>query len=211
MVAPALILSFILMGIYLWKAGYIRTDKQTWSPVSPVYLGFAMLACLSAVLIIEYMQSLMPELPNLMEGTLDALQSSWLGIASIALFGPVIEELIFRGAITPVLLRRYSPTKAIVLSALAFGIFHINPAQVITAALIGLLLGWIYYRTASLIPCILIHVINNSLSVYLSLTYPQAEYMRDIFTGDVYYCLLAASVVALAGSILWMRREKHME
>ncbi|MDR0745269.1 MAG: CPBP family intramembrane metalloprotease [Mediterranea sp.] len=205
-IALALFLGFILMGAYLWRNGYISTDKRTWSPVSPAYLAFTTLACLTSILIIEYLQTLMPGLPDLMKNTFNTLQSGWLGILSIAVFGPVLEELMFRGAITDVLLKKYSPIKAIVLSALVFGIFHINPAQVITATLIGLLLGWIYYKTESLIPCILIHILNNSLSVYISLRYPQAEYIRDMFTGNTYFVVLIVAVILFTGSILWMKR-----
>jgi membrane protease YdiL (CAAX protease family) len=201
--------SFILMGVYLWKSGYIRTDRKTWSPVSVGYLVLTTLACLSSILIIEYVQTLMSALPDLMESTFELLQSNWLGILFIAVLGPVLEELLFRGAITTVLLKKYSPTKAIILSALVFGLFHINPAQVVTATLIGLLLGWVYYKTASLIPCILIHILNNSLSVYLNLSYSEAEHVehiRDLFTGNTYYAVLIAAVIVLTGSILWMRR-----
>ena len=34
-----------LMGIYLWKAGYISTKKITWSPVSSSYLFFQCIGC----------------------------------------------------------------------------------------------------------------------------------------------------------------------
>jgi membrane protease YdiL (CAAX protease family) len=205
-IAVAMYLGFAGMGIYLWKSGYISTDRRTWSPVSALYLAFTTLACLASVLIIEYVQTLMPKLPDLMEDTFDTLQAGWPGILAIALIGPVFEEVMFRGAITTALLKKYSPVKAIVLSALVFGIFHINPPQIITATLIGLLLGWIYYKTASLIPCILIHVINNSLSVYLSFKYSQAEYIRDIFAGETYYVLLIDAIILLACSIWWMKR-----
>ena len=205
-IALTMFLGFIIMGIYLWKEGYISKDKRTWSPVSIVYLIFSTFACLTTIFVIEYLQTQMPLLPNLLESTFDTLQSGWLGILSIAIFGPVLEELLFRGAITSALLKKYSPTKAIILSALVFGIFHINPAQIITATLIGLLLGWIYYKTASLIPCILIHILNNSLSVYLSLKYPDTEYIRDLFTGNTYFIVLIAAIVVFVGSVLWMKR-----
>ena len=50
--------------------------------------------------------------------TFDILQSGWLGILCISVLGPVLEELLFRGAITKELLRRYSPAKAILFSGL---------------------------------------------------------------------------------------------
>lgn len=202
--AFTMFLGFLIMGTYLWKAGYISNDKKTWSPVSLGYLAFTSLACLTSIFVIEYLQTQMPSLPNLLESTFDTLQSGWLGILSIAIFGPILEELLFRGAITNALLEKYTPTKAIIISALVFGIFHINLAQVVTATLIGLLLGWVYYKTKSLIPCILIHILNNSLSVFLSLKYPEAEYLRDLFTGNTYFIVLIAAIVIFVGSILWM-------
>ena len=105
---------------------------------------------------------------NLLDQTFDIPQSGWLGILCISVLGPVLEELLFRGAITKELLRRYSPAKAILFSGLIFGIFHPNPVQIIGACLIGFLLAWLYYKTRSLMACILIHIMNNGLSVYLS-------------------------------------------
>lgn len=119
-------------------------------------------------------------LPDLLDQTFDLLQSGWLGILCISVLGPILEELLFRGAITKELLRRYSPAKAILLSGLIFGIFHLNPAQIISACLIGFLLAWLYYKTRSLMACILIHIMNNGLSVYLSLKHPEIEDMTHL-------------------------------
>lgn len=203
--APAMFLAFIFMTIYLWKSGYISTDKRTWSPVSGTYLILATIICLASIVIIEYVQWLMPWLPNIMEHSFDVLQSGWLGILSISIFGPIVEELMFRGAITRVLLKKYNPATAITLSALVFGIFHINPVQIVTATLIGLLLAWIYYKTASLIPCILIHVVNNSLSVFFSLRYPEMKVTWELFTGTGYIELIVA-IIIFAGAFFLMRQ-----
>ena len=101
-------------------------------------------------------------LPNLLDQTFDILQSGWLGILCISVLGPVLEELLFRGAITKELLRRYSPAKAILFSGLIFGIFHLNPVQIIGACLIGFLLAWLYYKTDKplFMICIRIHAIR---------------------------------------------------
>ena len=132
------------------------------------------------------------------------LQSGWGGILAIAIVGPVLEELLFRGAITHALLQQYNPTKAILISALLFGVFHINPAQILPAFLIGILLAWTYYKTGSLIPCILMHVLNNSLSVYLSIKYPEAENMDDLINGTPYLIVLFGSILLFIGIILTM-------
>lgn len=205
-VAPSLLLSIVLMGLYLWKEDYISSDKRTWSPVSAAYLILSVISLLAFSFMIDFAISFMPWLPNLMENTFDTLQAGWLGILVISVFGPILEEVLFRGAITTVLLKKYSPAKAIILSALIFGIFHINPVQIFVATLIGLFLGWVFYKTASLVPCILIHMVNNALSVHLELKFPDATYLRDIFTPSVYYTLLIGFAVVLILSILWLKR-----
>lgn len=105
-------------------------------------------------------------LPNLLEEHFISLSRSVSGALSIALMAPIVEELLFRGAIMGHLQRQgYSPRKTIVVSALVFGLIHINPAQVVFAFLMGLLLGWIAWRTRSLIPVIAGHALNNTIGV----------------------------------------------
>lgn len=203
---PAQLLGQVMMGIYLWKAGYISTAKATWSPVSASYLGLSAIAMLSCGWLLSILMSHLQWIPNLMEQSFDILQSGWGGILAIAITGPVLEEVLFRGAITKALLQQYSPTKAILISALIFGIFHINPAQILPAFLIGLLFAWTYYKTSSLIPCILMHILNNALSVYLSLKYPDVENVNDLISGTPYLIITLVALLLLTGAILWMRR-----
>ena len=199
---PAQLAGQIMMGIYLWKAGYISKKKATWSPVSVPFLICSGLAILTAGFLVSALMGLLDWIPNIMEQSFDILQSGWGGILAIAIIGPVLEEILFRGAITRALLQQYNPTKAILISALLFGVFHINPAQILPAFLIGILLAWTYYKTGSLIPCILMHVLNNSLSVYLSIKYPEAENMDDLINGSPYLVALVGSILLLICTIL---------
>ena len=195
-IIPAQLAGQIMMGIYLWKAGYISTKKETWSLVSAPYLLGSAVAILTSGFVVSSLMSLLDWIPNIMEQSFDILQSGWGGILAIAIVGPVLEELLFRGAIT----------KAILISALLFGAFHINPAQILPAFLIGILLAWTYYKTGSLIPCIFMHILNNSLSVYLSIKYPEAENMDDLISGTPYLIILIGAIVILAGVIPYMQR-----
>ena len=204
--APSMLLGFVGMGCYLWKKGYLKDDGRIWSPVSVAYLGWSIIIGLSTIFLIDFVMSRLSFLPDWMGATFDVLQSGWLGIICISVLGPVLEEMLFRGAITKVLLQRYSPVKAIILSALIFGIFHINPAQVAGAILSGGLFAWLYYKTGSLIPCIFMHILNNSLSVYLSIKYPEAENMDDLISGTPYLIILIGAIVILAGVIPYMQR-----
>lgn len=203
---PAQLAGQVMMGIYLWKAGYISTQKATWSPVSAGYLSCSALAILTAGFAVSALMGLLDWIPNIMEQSFDILQSGWGGILAISIIGPVLEELLFRGAITKALLQQYSPAKAILISAFLFGVFHINPAQILPAFLIGILFAWTYYKTASLIPCILMHILNNSLSVFLSTKYPEAENMSDLMDTTSYLIAIFVAVLILAGVIWAMRR-----
>ncbi|WP_257668511.1 CPBP family intramembrane glutamic endopeptidase [Parapedobacter tibetensis] len=77
---------------------------------------------------------------------------------AMCLLGPVFEELIFRGVILAGLLKRYSPTVAILLSSLLFGIGHIS---IVLPFVFGLFMGWLFFRTSNLIYCIIIHCFVN--------------------------------------------------
>lgn len=203
---PAQLAGQIMMGIYLWKAGYISKKKATWSPVSAPFLICSGLAILTGGFLVSALMGLLDWIPNIMEQSFDILQSGWGGILAIAIIGPVLEELLFRGAITKALLQQCNPTKAILISALLFGVFHINPAQILPAFLIGILLAWTYYKTGSLIPCILMHILNNSLAVYLSFKYPETENMDDLISGTPYLIIFFSAIFILAGVILYMQR-----
>ena len=65
----------------------------------------------------------------------------------------------------------YSPRKAIILSALIFGIMHINPWQATNAFIGGIFYGWIYLRYKSIWLCMLMHAYNNILAFYFDLPY----------------------------------------
>lgn len=203
---PAQLTGQIMMAIYLWKAGYISTEKATWSTVSVPYLICSLVAILTCGFVVSSLMSLLDWIPNIMEQSFDILQSGWGGILAISIVGPVLEEVLFRGAITKALLQQYSPTKAILISALLFGVFHINPAQILPAFLIGILLAWTYYKTASLIPCILMHILNNSLSVYLSIKFPEAENMDDLISGTPYLIILFGAIMISVVIVLMMNR-----
>lgn len=83
---------------------------------------------------------------------------------SIALLGPIAEEIIFRGVLYSGL-RRYLPgVMTAVLSGLYFGLWHSNPMQVVYTAVMGIVLGLVYYATGNFWFPMVIHLINNMLS-----------------------------------------------
>ena len=85
----------------------------------------------------------------------------------VIIIGPIIEELIFRKILLGKLLEKFSkrPIKAIVCSALIFGIVHLNIIQGVAAFGGGIILGLIYYYTKSIKATIFAHILNNFLII----------------------------------------------
>ncbi|MBQ0023416.1 MAG: CPBP family intramembrane metalloprotease [Prevotellaceae bacterium] len=108
------------------------------------------------------------DLPNLIEVEMTGMANTAIGMLSIGVIGPICEEFIFREAVLGYMLRNKVNTwAAIIGSAIAFGLIHANPAQIPFAAVMGVVLGYIYHKTGNIIvPCI-IHIINNSAAVYM--------------------------------------------
>jgi membrane protease YdiL (CAAX protease family) len=90
-----------------------------------------------------------------------------LGVTlAIGLLGPFAEELLFRGLVWGYVEGRFGPRSAWAISSLLFAGAHWEPAHIALVLPIGILLGWVRWRSASLWPCVLAHIINNSLVVW---------------------------------------------
>ena len=79
---------------------------------------------------------------------------------SVAILTPFAEEILFRGFILGMLMKRYSDTQAIVISSLIFAIAH-EPIAMALAFGGGLLYGWVRIRTGSILPGMIAHAIWN--------------------------------------------------
>lgn len=203
----ALLVSDVIMTVILIQQGYL-SDKRLIHPTTAMFLSWTFIAGISAIFISDTISTMTDFMPNWLESSFTNMEGTQLGVLAIAIVGPILEEMLFRGAITSVLLKTHTPKKAIIYSALIFGIFHINPAQILTAFLLGLLLAWLFYKTHSLIPGILIHILNNSLSVYFSRTYPEANTLADIMGSTPYYICFALAVLLVVASIWQLNKKK---
>ena len=85
-------------------------------------------------------------------------------VLAVAIVPALAEELLFRGLLQRALLTRLDPIGAIAFSSLAFGLVH-GPTRAAPATLLGILLGWIAYRTNSTRPGIVAHFLANLLAI----------------------------------------------
>lgn len=131
------------------------------------------------------------------EKMLSQMMGNPLGYLAVGIMAPLAEEVVFRGAVLRTLLKMMEDKWhwiAILISALIFGAFHGNMAQFVHGTLIGLLIGWMYYRTKSIVPGLVFHFVNNSIAYVMYNLMPNTHEasLIDIFKGsqsNVYWAL----------------------
>jgi membrane protease YdiL (CAAX protease family) len=105
----------------------------------------------------------MPEMLINVFDTLIAKQAFVVAIIVMGIIPGIMEELLFRGLILDGLRRNYSQKKAIITSALLFGLVHLNPWQFYSGLIIGIISAFICIKTNSITLSIYIHFFNNFL------------------------------------------------
>ena len=107
-------------------------------------------------------------MPEFFQDTFDSLMGKQIFIISFLMIGilpALLEEMFFRGVVLNGFYNNYSEKKAILISALLFGLIHLNPWQFVTAFIIGIIMAWVCIKTKSILLCIYMHLFNNLTGV----------------------------------------------
>ena len=164
---------------------------------------------ISAAFVIEPVSMLLPEMSEATKMAMEQMLKGpvWIVLLSVSVFAPFFEEWLCRGIILRGLLKKMKPGWAIVISALVFGLIHMNLWQAIPAFIIGTILGYVYYKTGSLKLTMLMHCVNNTLSVILSRIpgLEDVEFFAEIMSPWTYVPMIIAFAVALACGLLIIR------
>ena len=120
------------------------------------------------------------------------------GILYGCIFGPIAEEIGFRGVLLGGLLKtRCRPWLAILISAIAFGLLHKFPMAFFGSIIFGIIVGWLYWRTGSIIPCVIVHIANNSLTAIDSTGW----------NNTVFIIILVVNLLLLAYCLWWFGKK----
>ncbi len=180
------VLTMLLFVTRRW-ASFAREWLRTRPWVILMWVVFLALgSILPSEWLIEQQQVNMSEA---MQEMFEKIMGEPTGYLAIGILAPLAEELVFRGAILRTLLNVFGRKwhwAAIIVSALIFGALHLNLVQFTHATLIGLLIGWMYYRTDSVIPGIVFHWVNNTVAYVMFNLMPQMAdgKLIDLFHGD---------------------------
>ena len=132
----------------------------------------------------------------------------WSSFLLAAIFAPIFEEWLCRGMVLRGLLSKMKPGWAIVVSALFFALIHMNPWQALNAFIIGVIMGYIYYKTGSLWLTMLVHFVNNGTAVVLDQIsgVEDTTYWIEQMDRGTYVLVYVLGVAALVACIRAFKR-----
>lgn len=139
--------------------------------------------------------------------------NAFAGLLVIAAAPAVCEEMLFRGVILQSLKARYRVSSAILITAVLFGVFHMSLVKFIPTGLLGLVLCVVAWWTDSIYPAMLMHFINNAVSVAL-MYYPEQVgkllpvLCKNTLTVADVLCLCAAGAIFAGIGVLLLRKSK---
>jgi membrane protease YdiL (CAAX protease family) len=125
---------------------------------------------------------------------------------------PILEELLFRGLILSSFSKRFGPIIAIIISSLVFSLLHIVPSVIAGLFLNSLIVGWVVFKTRSIICGILVHSLNNTIAMIeiLIIGNDNLEMISKLNSlEDFIYCsayLLLGAIGVIMG-IVWLNRK----
>ncbi len=138
-------------------------------------------------------------IPDAMEGSLPSYEQT-VEIVSFLIFvvilAPIFEELIFRNLLL-VPLRTCGDGFAIVFTALLFSVVHGNFQQSPYAFMVGLLYGFLAVRSGSVIPTMILHLINNLLVSF-------GSYGDKLFPDQDWAAALSSAVGGVLDISFWL-------
>ena len=104
-------------------------------------------------------------------------------IIAVAIVPAISEEFLMRGTLLECW-RRISPFGAIMLTSLLFGLLHTSPSNFLVYFAMGILFGVVYNITRNVWLTVVIHFVNNLLSVLISAAYMNEEFAQQLESAE---------------------------
>lgn len=200
------LISLTVTALLIWWYRSLRKApaihiKLGYKGLNPLLIGWCFLLMMAVATVLEPLYELMPT-PDQDFGR------GWWAFLAVVVIAPCFEEWICRGQIYGSLRSRYGAVRSMFLSALIFGLMHVQPVPVVNAFVLGLILAFIYHITSTLWAPIMLHTLNNAVAYFLTVAGYGEQTFRSLF-GDAngwYWVLYGAAVVVCVGSLIQIWR-----
>lgn len=161
----------------------------------------------------EFIRSFEQSQMELIERVLSIDTGFFFNLVVLAITPALCEELLFRGYVQRQLERGAGVVGGIVISGIVFGLYHLRLTQAIPLCVLGIYLAWLVWRTGSLWPAIVVHFINNAMSIAIGAYISSRE---DLNMADVegmsmpWYLVIAGLAVFLVAITITRRRAEAL-
>lgn len=192
----------------------VRKNWQLPTNTFPYFIIFiSVVIIISYGIILEPLQKFIPTSNFLLEMFRGIKEQPFPYFIMMVIAAPLLEEILFRGIILDGFLKNYKSLHAILVSAFIFALVHGNLVQGLNAFILGALFGWIYWKTKSIIPTIVIHAVNNALAFAGSFYSKEADFdrsTREYINNDLIYASIYVASILLLSICLWFLHKKYL-
>jgi membrane protease YdiL (CAAX protease family) len=177
------------------------------NPISSSTAGFTILFSLGLIILSDELDRIIqifipaPEYIIDLNGLLrpETITGFILLFIAVAIIAPLGEELLFRGFLQQVLEKHWKDvTKAILVTSLFFALIHMNPYWFAQIYILGVMLGFLSWKTGSVLPSLILHGLNNTMAMIFAFS-EAGEGNIYIWNGHVAPWII---IIALACTVI---------
>lgn len=209
--------TFLIVRLHLSTETTSKFIRFKWDDKTLIYIllgAFLVVVVQPLVIYLGYLNSLVP-LPDsltdmqvsqyqMIEDFLTTDGVIWFGLFHIALIPAFCEEILFRGYILRAFEKSWGIVVGVIVSGVIFGLFHIQLANLLPLATLGIILALMTWLSGSLWPAIVAHFINNGAAVLVGTSYPELMFADTSYEDLPPFWILLLSLLFTIGIVHYM-------
>lgn len=172
--------------------------RSTLTPIAQLVVAAGATGLSTGVGVLTFLLGMQSESTQDLNQIIVQAPPAWwgLGFLAVVIMAPVCEEIFFRGYMQSRLSARLGPVWAILITSTFFGFMHLYPIHSVQTFFLGIVLGYIAWRSGSIVPAIVAHFVNN-LFAYLA---------APVESWGFYVALVPFFVCGLVGGVYLVSR-----
>lgn len=188
----------------------ILVERVAFKRVLPVYnakSGFNPVVLLLGFILTLSVAVILLPLEHLLSPDSRTFSDGFGTFLMVVFLAPIFEEMVFRARLYNILSRNTSPFISASLSALAFGVVHLQPIVIIEALFMGVIFSYFYLSQRSIFTPIMLHMFNNSIAYALIVLSYRGETLHDIVGdgGMAVVVYVVSAIIAICGAVVIAR------